>query len=138
MTTNQIWMVRAGKNAANVDDFIDGNFVGIGFQSAGDVSVPVDRETLEQAIAQTHPSFNPGKIGRVASQVKRFYEELNIGDAVMTYDSSQRLSGRILQSRSLIFRSCGRWCSSTIQNFPRQGFRLPLKQIYSLICFSGK
>ncbi|MDA8743973.1 restriction endonuclease [Rubripirellula amarantea] len=91
MTTDQTWMVRAGKNAASVEHFIEGNFVGIGFQSAGDVIVPVDRETLERAISQTHPSFSPGKIGSVTSQVKRFYEELNVGDAVTTYDSSQRL-----------------------------------------------
>jgi restriction system protein len=91
MTNHSIWMVRAGKNAAAVDDFVEGNFVGIGFQSAGDVTIPIDRSTLEACIAQTHPSFSPGKIGSVASQVKRFYEELSVGDAVMTYDSSQRL-----------------------------------------------
>lgn len=91
MPSQAIWMVRAGRNAAYVEDFIEESFVGIGFASAGDVKVPVNRAELEQRVAGANPSFSSGKVSNVVSQVKRFYEELSVGDRVMTYDPSQRL-----------------------------------------------
>lgn len=91
MDNNSIWMVRAGKNAAYADDFIEQNFVGIGFGEAGKISLPIDKESLGLSIVKSQPSFGAGKVSNVASQVKRFYEELTIGDAVMTYNPSQRL-----------------------------------------------
>jgi restriction system protein len=91
MDHKTLWMVRAGKNAAYADDFVDQSFVGVGFPEAAEVSTPIDKETLEQRIASSNPTYSSGKVSNVASQVKRFYEELQIGDAVMTYDPSQRL-----------------------------------------------
>ena len=84
-------MVRAGQNAAYADDFVEQNFVGIGFENAGTVTVPVDKAKLEQQIAANSPQLGRGKVGNIASQVKRFYEEFAVGDFVMTYDASQRL-----------------------------------------------
>ena len=88
MANESLWMVRAGKNAAYADDFVDQDFVGIGFSEAGDISTPIDKGILEQQIAASNPAFRSAKVGNVASQVKRFYEELSVGDAVMTYDPS--------------------------------------------------
>lgn len=91
LSDKPIWMVRAGKNAAFVEDFVDGSFVGIGFHEAGEVSMPVDREALVARIASEAPSLSQGKVDNIASQVKRFYEELSVGDAVTTYDPNRRL-----------------------------------------------
>jgi restriction system protein len=91
MENKTLWMVRAGRNAAYADDFVEQNFVGIGFAEAAEISTPIDKEVLEQQIAASNPTYSAGKVGNVASQVKRFYEELTVGDAVMTYDPSQRL-----------------------------------------------
>lgn len=86
-----LWMVRAGKNATYADDFVENGFVGIGFADAGEIVIPIQKEALEKRIASANPTYSPGKVGNVASQVKRFYEELSVGDSVMTYDASQRL-----------------------------------------------
>lgn len=84
-------MVRAGKNAVYADDFVENGFVGIGFADAGEIAIPIDKEALEQRIAIASPTYSSGTVSNVASQVKRFYEELPIGDSVMTYDASRRL-----------------------------------------------
>lgn len=91
MEKKSLWMVRAGKNAAYADDFVEQSFVGIGFADAGEVVTPIDKRKLEERIAASNQNYSSGKAGNVASQVKRFYEELTIGDSVMTYDASQRL-----------------------------------------------
>lgn len=91
MSDKPIWMVRAGKNAAFVEDFVDSSFVGIGFREAGEVSKPVDRDALVARIASEAPSLSQGKVDNIASQVKRFYEEVSVGDAVTTYDPNRRL-----------------------------------------------
>ena len=90
MNNNSIWMVRAGKNAAYAEDFIEQNLVGIGFVKSP-ITPPIDKAQLEQQIVATNPNFGSGKISNMLSQLKRFYEELTIGDNVMTYDPSQRL-----------------------------------------------
>jgi len=52
---NAIWMVRAGQGAAFVEDFIDNNFVGIGFRQAGEVTSPVQKDAVIAAM-QLHPN----------------------------------------------------------------------------------
>ena len=91
MSDKTIWMVRAGKGAQFVDDFIESNFVGIGFKGAGEVSSPVDKPTIESRIKLAHPSHSKGKISVSASQVKRYFDEIEPSHAVMTYDPGQRL-----------------------------------------------
>ena len=91
MSDKTIWMVRAGKGAQFVDDFIENNFVGIGFQGAGEVSSPVDKPTIESRIRLAHPAHSKGKISVSASQVKRYFDEIEPGHAVITYDPGQRL-----------------------------------------------
>ena len=43
-----MWMIRAGKNASYIDDFLDKNIVAIGWSELNNFSVPVDKETLKQ------------------------------------------------------------------------------------------
>ena len=88
MSEKTIWMVRAGRGGAYVDDFIESNFVGIGFASAGDVSSPVNKEEVISKMRAENPV---GKFQMAASQILRFYDEFKVGDAVMTYDPGQRL-----------------------------------------------
>ena len=88
MDTKMIWMVRAGRGGAYVDDFIESNFVGIGFANAGDVSSPVNKDEL---IAKMRADNPVGKFQMAASQILRFFEEFKVGDSVLTYDPGQRL-----------------------------------------------
>ena len=88
MVEEAIWMVRAGKGAAFVEDFLEGNFVGIGFESAGEVKSPVDKDVLIASMQMKNPN---GKFMMAASQIQRFYDEFKVGDNVLTYDPGQRL-----------------------------------------------
>ena len=81
-------MVRAGKGATFVEDFLDNNFVGIGFESAGEVKSPVDKVVLITNMQMKNPN---GKFMMAASQIQRFYDEFKVGDSVLTYDPGQRL-----------------------------------------------
>jgi len=74
---NAIWMVRAGQGAAFVEDFIDNNFVGIGFRQAGEVTSPVQKDAVIAAMQQKNPN---GKFMMAASQLQRFYDEFKVGD----------------------------------------------------------
>lgn len=91
MNDKTIWMVRSGRDSAYASDCLDGNFVGIGFAEAGDVAAPVDKDTLKEQIVAANPQYSMGKVDNVASQLKRFFDDLRIGDSVMTYDSSRRM-----------------------------------------------
>lgn len=88
MSEKKIWMVRAGRGGAYVDDFIESNFVGIGFASAGDVSSPVNKDEI---IAKMRAENPVGKFQMAASQILRFFDEFKVGDSVLTYDPGQRL-----------------------------------------------
>jgi restriction system protein len=88
MSEKTIWMVRAGRGGAYVDDFIESNFVGIGFASAGEVASPVNKDNVIAKMREENPA---GKFQMAASQILRFYDDFQIGDSVMTYDPGQRL-----------------------------------------------
>lgn len=94
-----IWMVRAGRGSVSVDDFIENGLVAIGFGTV-EVSSDVDKAVIEARCAAESPKASPGKIANAAGQLKRYYSEIQIGDAVTTYDSSQRIYflGEILSS----------------------------------------
>lgn len=81
-------MVRAGRGGAYVDDFIESNFVGIGFAWAGEVSSPVNKDKIIATMRAENPV---GKFQMAASQILRFFDEFQVGDSVMTYDPGQRL-----------------------------------------------
>lgn len=91
MNNKPIWMVRAGEKASFVDDFVEGNFVGIGWKKAADLNVSLGKSAIEKSLAASHPNESPGTISNWASQIKRYYEDVKVGDSVTTYDPNQRL-----------------------------------------------
>jgi len=98
MSGNSIWMVRAGRGGAFVDDFIEQGLVSIGFDSAGRVEPGTVREQIESTMAAAHPDESKRTITVWAAQVKRYYDEIKVGDEIATYDPNQRLYylGKIL------------------------------------------
>lgn len=85
-----IWMVRAGQGGVSVDDFLDNGLVAIGFGKV-QVSAGLDKSVIEARCAAENPNASRGKILSAASQLKRYYTDVKVGDAVTTYDASQRL-----------------------------------------------
>ena len=90
MNEQNIWMVRAGRGAEHIDDFLDNNLVAIGFGTV-DVSPQMDKALIEAGIAEEDHTASPNKIAMSAAQLKRYYDEVKVGDAVATYDPNQRL-----------------------------------------------
>lgn len=91
MNSPKIWMVRSGSGAAFVDDFLEQGVVAIGWRGAGPFAKGTTKKTIEAKVAESEASASPGSIGMWASQIKRFYDEIQVGDAVMTYEPGQRV-----------------------------------------------
>ncbi|MEO0531762.1 MAG: restriction endonuclease [Planctomycetota bacterium] len=90
MSTDPIWMVRAGKSGTWIDDFLDKGIVGIDF-GVGDLSPDVDRPEIEQRLRAEHQGAKPQAILNWAAQIRRFHQDVNRGDSVVTYDPTRRL-----------------------------------------------
>jgi restriction system protein len=86
-----MWMVRAGREGAYADEFIEGNFVAIGFvQELGAAALGLTKRELLDKLAATHPDWSDGKSQTVASQFVRFNTDVQIGDRIVTYDPGRR------------------------------------------------
>jgi restriction system protein len=86
-----MWMVRAGREGAFADEFIDGNFVAIGFvQEFGASALKTPKKELIEQIVKSHPDWTEGKVQVTASQFVRFASELKVGDRIVTYDPGRR------------------------------------------------
>lgn len=85
------WMVRAGREAMWIDDFIENGHVALGIAHAlAPVPTTISRKELTGLIKAAHPDWKDGKASVAASQFVRFAGELKVGDEVVTYDPGQR------------------------------------------------
>ena len=88
---SKVWMVRSGRHAANVDEFLDEGYIGVGFLNDGK---PVDgkagRKELTKRISSMNPTWSASKVGNAAGQLFRFCREIKVGDQVVTYDPNRR------------------------------------------------
>jgi len=91
MKDDQMWMIRAGKKATYIQQFIDDEYVAMGW----DIDLPnlelADKETISQLLKETYSTASSGTIGNWASQIVRFVNQVEKGDAVCTYDSNNRV-----------------------------------------------
>ena len=145
MNEKAIWMVRAGRGGQFVDEFIESNFVGIAFERAGEVSIPVDKSEIEERISAAHPSHNKSKVAVAASQVKRYYEEIKINDTVMTYDPGQRvyfvgeITSNVREMEHDLFRGrTVKWKHQVFRDSLTQKTRNSLGAISTLFLVQGK
>ncbi|MEO1497872.1 MAG: restriction endonuclease [Planctomycetota bacterium] len=88
--SESLWMVRAGRSAQNIDDFLEDSIVKFeGGAGLGAVS-GADKPAIEQALRARHPEAKDGSIGSWASQIVRFAAEPATGDLAITYDNNTR------------------------------------------------
>ncbi|MDV6034662.1 MAG: restriction endonuclease [Phycisphaera sp. RhM] len=86
----KIWMIRAGKGGDCVEDFLEQKLVAIGFGQI-EVSADMDKVAIEAKLREQSPKAPKGRLSMIAGQMNRFYSEIHVGDAVTTYDPSQRV-----------------------------------------------
>ncbi len=87
-----IWVIRAGKGGAFVDRFLDNKYVAIDFNAAavGALGRDVTKEQVVERMGAVMPNAKVGTVQGHASQVYRFYAEVQQGDLVVTGDPGRR------------------------------------------------
>jgi restriction system protein len=91
MNKNQLWMVKAGEGAFLKDDFINKSIVSIGWNETGDLSTIDKLDKIKGLLSSKYPEYKSGTVNISAGQIYRFVHEFKIGDAVMTYNPSERV-----------------------------------------------
>lgn len=86
-----MWMVRAGKGANFIDDFIEKGVVGIGWRELGEIPNAIPRDELSEKTREAWPNMKKGQVAISVGQIYRFLNEIQIGDKVLTYDSGRRI-----------------------------------------------
>jgi restriction system protein len=85
-----MWMVRAGRRAAWVEDFLDGGLVAIGWNGASELPLGSERADVQAKTAQVLGHLRTQQISAAAGQIYRFLTEMRVGDWVCTYDPGLR------------------------------------------------
>jgi len=86
-----MWMIRAGRGADFIDDFLEKSIVAIGWHLLGEIKVGETRESIVEKLLSQNPAMSQGKRAISAGQIYRYLNEINIGDYVITYDPSRRV-----------------------------------------------
>jgi len=85
------WVVRAGRGAARLDEFLDNNVVGVGWNLLPDLKAYESRKQILELVKQAWPEWKPGKQSASAGQLYRFAHEISDGDRILTYDPHRRI-----------------------------------------------
>ena len=90
-----IWMVRAGKNAILIDEFEKLKVVAIGWD-LGDLTNK-NSDEIKELVYKKYPNNSNHTNGKIASNIIKFRHELKKGDYVLSYNSwtHHYLFGRI-------------------------------------------
>jgi restriction system protein len=90
MTTQTMWMVRAGERAWRFEEFERGALVSIGWHEMGDLNPLRTRDDFVRQTERSYPDAKKAWIPGAAGQVFRFVREIKVGDSVLTYNPAER------------------------------------------------
>lgn len=88
--SSPMWMVRAGEAGYRLDAFKADSLVSLGWHEAGSFAACQTRADFARAMAHAYPGASTKWLAASAGQCYRFVREMTSGDAVLTYDRSQR------------------------------------------------
>lgn len=94
-----MWMVRAGRNAVSLDEFLDESIVAIGFGEASDLPLGATKDQVTRRVGEALGGHKSGAQANFVGQIYRFLSEIRAGDHVCTSDPAQRryCLGRVLE-----------------------------------------
>lgn len=97
---SKIWMVRSGSGSFLLEEFLIEGIVAIGWNELKKIPLNTTNDKLREKIVEVYNDSNAGQIGQSLGQIWRFYNDLSIGDKVITYDSNTRVYylGRIMSN----------------------------------------
>lgn len=87
----RIWVVRAGENAAYVDEFLKEGMAAIGWKEAGPIDASTSDDELERIFQRSYPDEREGWRRVSVAMVKRFAREVHSNDPIATYDPNRRV-----------------------------------------------
>ena len=87
---SRLWFVSAGRDAISIDDFRANSIVAIGWDDAGPIQPGAKDKDLENLFAKTYPQAKEGSRRAWLAQVRRFLNEIKVGDPIATYDPNAR------------------------------------------------
>ncbi len=88
---HQVWIIRAGRQAEIVADFLKKNVVAVGWSDIGQFPVKDTWEPFRAEIRKRLPeSFSQQRVGAAAGQLWAFINEIKKGDYVVTPDKHTR------------------------------------------------
>jgi len=87
----KMWMVRAGRNAKYVEDFLEKDCVAIGWNKVGKISDVEDREEMKELVRENKDYQKKSQVRMAASQLFRFAKKVKKEDYVLTYDNKNRV-----------------------------------------------
>ena len=108
-----MWMVRAGRESAYVDDFLQHSMVSIGWPELGPLEPVTPKNEVLKRYRAALPKESDGKVNNGVGQIVRFLSEIKPGDQVVTYDRNKRTYylGEIL--------SDAQWSEDPVEDLPR-------------------
>jgi restriction system protein len=89
--SKQLWVVRAGRDAVYVEDFLAGQMVAIGWNATGDLTNIQSRTQVSAELANCYPEYTKFQLSMNTGQVHRFLCELVKGETVLTYEPGRRI-----------------------------------------------
>lgn len=106
-----MWMVRAGRNASAIDEFLEEGRVAIGFGGAALLPLGASKEEVVARVEAVMPGKRDGQRRSAAGQVWRFLSELEYGDQIVTWDPGARrfLVGELVEGDGQLEESGGRF-----------------------------
>lgn len=83
-------MIRAGSGGIFIEDFRSNNAIAIGWNDLGDLNQYADHDALRAAYQAAYPDDKPGKIPNAIAMMRKFRDEIQKGDLVISYDPESR------------------------------------------------
>ena len=76
------WLIRAGKEGVFFEDFLLGNFTGIGYGLNNKENInELTKEEIKERIEQFYPNVNQS--GHIAGKIVNFFHRIKNGDAIV-------------------------------------------------------
>lgn len=87
---HKLWMIRAGRNAALIEDFEEKGYVAVGWIRTWDLTNIKTKKDLEKVFKEAYPDEKKAKSRMQFGQISRFRFDIHTGDWVTTYNPELR------------------------------------------------
>jgi len=83
-------MIRAGRAGKFFEEFEEGNYVSIGWNTLGTLNQYSDKESIKTAYIETYGNEKPSRTGNAVAMIRKFKDEIKKNDLVISYSPEQR------------------------------------------------